>query len=131
MTLFLCGRYAERGYLRWLRDQVLKPAAFEVVSTWMDLDAHDDRDVGLEQIQRNRYDLVRAEALIYRPAWIPTPGRMVDIGMAIALHRPIIVLEAGSWEELGEFDRTLYLKGATFCPDPCQLPAVLATLQTA
>lgn len=130
MRLFLISRYSERNRLTWLRDQLIWPAGHVVVSTWIDSLEHADADLSqpdaIEQVQRNLREIQTAEAVLYLPSWYPSPGRMADVGMAIALNKPLLVMEVEKWEDLGWFDRSIYLRKALYCPT---LASVLATLE--
>lgn len=130
MRLFLISRYSERHRLAWLRDQLIWPAGHVVVSTW--IDSREDSDTSLSpaeaiaQVDRNAREMQACDAVLYLPSWYPSPGRMADVGMAVLLKKPILILDLETWEDLGWFDRTIYLRKALYCPT---LASVLATLE--
>jgi hypothetical protein len=133
MRLFLIGKFDERERLRWLREHILAPASHTVVSTWVDSreTSHDEmsKEACVRQATINRREMQGADAAIYLPSWIPSPGRMTDVGLALAFGKPLVLLWVSKWEDLGWFDRSLYLRGAMCCLNEADLPAVLNSVE--
>jgi hypothetical protein len=133
MRLFLIGKFNERERLRWLREHILTPAGHTVVSAWIDSkeSGHDEMSEGacIRQVVVNRREMQEADAGIYLPSWIPSPGRMTDVGMALAFGKPLVLLGVSKWEGLGWFDRSIYLRGAMCCLNEADLPAVLSSVE--
>lgn len=119
LRLAVAGRYPERHTIK----QVLAEAKLDalpvvITASWLDCTEESDADLTDEQaVSRaaiNRGEIASAHALRYFPSWLKdewggnflprwSPGRLIDVGMAIACGVPIIIV--------GRPEPSLYFRG--------------------
>lgn len=109
MRLAIAGRYAERHRIK----AVLQLANLDAIVTaaWLDGPQRDDGDLmhcqALAQVRCNWHEVANCDALLFFPSWTVSCGRYVDLGMALALQKPVIVV-GSSGQDL--FRHSIYLR---------------------
>ena len=96
IPLYLIGAYAERRalYERFVVERLL-PSPYEIVATWLQ---EPREDVELSDAERryisnrNEHEIMQSFGCIYVPSTVPGFGRDREIGMALALRRPVLML---------------------------------------
>lgn len=117
MTMYrlaVAARYTDRPYVHDLLAQAkLDILPVEITADWLTSPFEADGELSLEEAQRqviiNRREIILSHALLYiphyniqfRPEW--SPGRLIDVGMAMAMALPIIIC--------GRREPSLYFSG--------------------
>lgn len=114
MCIAVAGRYAERARIK----HVLKclDRRYRLTASWLDLTAENDRslsDAEAEaQVFTNRNEIVECDLLLYFASAVPSMGRCVDLGMALALGIDVIVVGRHDL-----FQDSIYLRGLPVCEE--------------
>lgn len=117
MSLFrlaVAARYQDRdAVVTLLRNAKIDTLALEVTASWLSNTAGSDSDVSLNDAQKqvviNRREIILSHALLYLPCWNInfkpewSPGRLIDVGIAMAMGLPVIVC--------GRREPSLYFNG--------------------
>ena len=112
--LAVAARYTDRPYVHDLLAQAkLDILPVEITADWLTSPFEADGELSLEEARRqviiNRREIILSHALLYfphyniqfRPDW--SPGRLIDVGMAMAMALPIFVC--------GRREPSLYFSG--------------------
>ncbi|WP_447979052.1 hypothetical protein [Candidatus Nitrospira bockiana] len=92
----LSGAYAERHYLRHIRDHFLTPNGIHVVARWLDSPVEgDDYLTDTEKATWSQIcleDILASHLHLYFPSERVSCGRHSDFGIAFGLGKPILIV---------------------------------------
>ena len=128
MKVAVAGRYPERERIRAkLALEGLPTEDMTVTADWLVLSYRDDGDVthrqAQAQVMTNHDEIAACDVLVFLPSWTPSAGRFVDLGMALAFRKPVIVLGEPN-EEL--FRLSIYLRPGVvqWCQEDCLVQTI-------
>ena len=100
-TFYVCGPWAERPFVREVI-QKLNQAGWATNSRWAEPDNPDVADDDPERDQKLRAqairdveDVVKADGLIYVNAGYKSEGKATELGISIAMLKPIVIVGEG------------------------------------
>ena len=115
--LAVAARFADRHDIRhFLTVAQLTQLPAQITATWLTVTAKQDADLTDAQAEHaamiNRQEIRRAHLLLYFPCWgrnsgpspLWTPGRLIDVGLAMACSVPVLVV--------GIREPSMYFRGA-------------------
>lgn len=98
MIIYTAGPFADREYVKDVRD-ALQAAGFKVKADWLDIDAPSDREVSEAYLQEmagiDYGQCSAADILVYCNTGYKSEGKATELGIALALGKPIYVVGPG------------------------------------
>lgn len=98
MQFYTAGPFKDRDYVREVRG-ALQVAGYKVKADWLDIDATSDEAV-LEAYLKEMAlvdlkDVIAADCLIYCNTGTLSEGKATELGVAIAMLKPVIIVGPG------------------------------------
>ena len=96
ITFYTAGPWAERDKVKMVAER-LRDEGYKVNSRWLDVpeeapEGMTDEEYQIQQANHDLKDVVAADALMYVNTGYKSEGKATELGIAIAMLKPIIVV---------------------------------------
>jgi hypothetical protein len=135
--LAVAGRYLDRHATQAFLDSVpFAQHGFAITASWLTQPEASDSDLNdaqaIERAELNILEITKADALLYFPKWVEarldgtdswplwSPGRLIDVGLAMALCVPIVVV--------GKVEPSIYFRNGLVTVCEAQPDALLGCI---